>query len=144
MATAGPLGCVQATAGTDGYVTAAKYNQWDAKMSNPMTAFGDLIYGGAGRCTGTLISPHVVLTAKHCVQAEDAERPYSPGVLTVGFGDRVGATRIVRAARVYTTPGVYTTSATTGLGGALVGVDIGIIVLATPQDRKSTRLNSSH
>ena len=92
-----------------------------------------LIYGGAGRCTGTLISPHVVLTAKHCVQGEDVERPYSPGVLTVGFGNRVGATRIVRAARIYTTPGVYTTSATTGLGGALVGVDIGIIVLANPE-----------
>jgi V8-like Glu-specific endopeptidase len=91
------------------------------------------IYGGVGRCTGTLITPRVVLTAKHCVQSEDAARPYSPGVFTVGFGSRAGATRNVRVTRVYTTPGVYTTSSTTGLGGALVGVDIGLLVLATPQ-----------
>jgi V8-like Glu-specific endopeptidase len=91
------------------------------------------IYGGVGRCTGTLITPRVVLTAKHCVQAEDAARPYSPGVFTIGFGSRAGATRNVRVTRVYTTPGVYTTSSTTGLGGAIVGVDIGVLVLATPQ-----------
>ena len=31
-----------------------------------------LPFGGVGLCTGTLIAPNVVLTAKHCVQAADA------------------------------------------------------------------------
>lgn len=42
------VGITQATAGTDGYVTLAKYNAWDDKMDNPMTVMGDMIYGGAG------------------------------------------------------------------------------------------------
>jgi hypothetical protein len=41
------IGITQATAGTDGYVTQAKYNAWDAKITNPMSALGDTIYGGA-------------------------------------------------------------------------------------------------
>lgn len=35
----------QATAGTDGYLTSSDYSTFAAKMSNPMTQFGDLIIG---------------------------------------------------------------------------------------------------
>jgi len=41
------IGITQATAGTDGYLTAADWTTFNAKMSNVMTALGDIIYGGA-------------------------------------------------------------------------------------------------
>jgi hypothetical protein len=42
------LGITQATGGTNGFLTAVDFLIFLAKMSNPMTALGDLIYGGAG------------------------------------------------------------------------------------------------
>lgn len=88
-----------------------------------------MTYGGVFSCTGTLITPHVVLTAKHCVQGSGMARPYPASAFTVGVGSRRGATRNYRVRAVYATPGVYTTSSTTGLGGAIVGVDIGLLAL---------------
>jgi hypothetical protein len=41
------LGIIQATALTDGYLTAAQWVIFNLKMSNPMDSLGDIIYGGA-------------------------------------------------------------------------------------------------
>lgn len=41
------LGITQATAGTDGYLSATDWVEFHAHMTNPMTALGDIIYGGA-------------------------------------------------------------------------------------------------
>lgn len=41
------IGITQATSGTDGYLIAADWVAFNARMVNPMTALGDIIYGGA-------------------------------------------------------------------------------------------------
>jgi len=41
------LGITQATATTDGYLSAADWTTFFGRMSNPMNALGDIIYGGA-------------------------------------------------------------------------------------------------
>ncbi len=89
-------------------------------------------FSGIGLCTGTLITDRVVLTAKHCVQAPDADRPYPASTMEIGFGWQAASTTDVRAMAVATTPGVYTSSSATGIGGALVGIDVGVITLREP------------
>jgi V8-like Glu-specific endopeptidase len=88
-----------------------------------------LVSAFGGLCTGTLITPNVVLTAKHCVQASGASGPYPTSVFTVGVGNAQGDTENYRVRYVEAPPGVYTASRTTGLGGALVGIDVGVLVL---------------
>lgn len=91
------------------------------------------VYNAAegGLCTGTLIAPRVVLTAKHCVQSPGASGPASPVSFTVGFGDTVDfRARRSTVSAVWTTPGVYTSGAG-GLRGALVGIDVGVLTLTT-------------
>lgn len=44
----------QATATTDGYIVMADWSTFNAKMTNPMTAAGDIIYGGG---VGTVPTP---------------------------------------------------------------------------------------
>ncbi|MDW8362112.1 MAG: S1 family peptidase, partial [Myxococcales bacterium] len=90
------------------------------------------VLGGVTGCTGTLIHPRVVLTAKHCVQGPGAERPYPASTLTVGLGWRTDDLREVRVAEAVATPGAYTQDPVTGIAGALVGVDIGLLVLRDP------------
>ena len=41
------LGITQATAGTDGYLTATDWTTFNGRMTNPMSQLGDIIYGGA-------------------------------------------------------------------------------------------------
>ena len=84
-----------------------------------------------GMCTASLIAPRVVLTAKHCVQHSGATEPTPARSLIVGTGDVAGRGATYRVLSVYTTPGVWTEGGRTGLSGALVGVDVAVLVLST-------------
>ena len=91
------------------------------------------IYNAAegGLCSGTLIAPRVVLTAKHCVQPPAASEPSPPSQFYVGLGDYAGRGTTLRVQSVRTTPGVWNENATRGLSGALIGRDIAVMVLVS-------------
>jgi V8-like Glu-specific endopeptidase len=82
-----------------------------------------------GSCTAVLVTPRVVLTAKHCIQPPGWETPSRPTSIVLGIGDSVGRGRTLRVQSVYTTPGVWFDDR--GLSGALVGQDVAAIVLTT-------------
>jgi V8-like Glu-specific endopeptidase len=85
--------------------------------------------GGFGLCSGTLIAPRVVLTAKHCVQEAGASAPFPASTFSIGVGPSAYRPQAsYRVQTVRTIPGVYT-SGRGGLGGALVGIDVATLTL---------------
>lgn len=91
-----------------------------------------LVFNRAGGlCTGTLIAPRVVLTAKHCVQNAGASEPNPASAFVIGIGDNIrGLSQNFGVSQIRTTPGVYS-SGSGGLGGALVGIDVALMTLST-------------
>lgn len=82
-------------------------------------------------CTGTLVAPNVVLTAKHCVQQPGANSPLPPDSLAVVVGPSLDDyTQVQFGAQITTTPGAYYTN--NGLQGALVGQDVAFIRTEAP------------
>jgi len=80
-----------------------------------------------GMCTGSIIAPRVVMTAKHCVQRDGAPSPDPASSFTIGIGDSMRAlTDTLSAVEITTTPGSYDSR----LRG-LVGQDIALITLST-------------
>lgn len=87
-------------------------------------------YDNGSMCTGTLIAPRVVLTAKHCIQAPFAEGPEHPSRIVVGVGDDIRRlTDTLRVQSITTTPGAYTLSRYEGIDGTLIGSDVAVLLL---------------
>jgi V8-like Glu-specific endopeptidase len=106
-------------AGTSAEIAGGTYEPgYDGVVSVLNSALG-------GLCTGTLIAPRVVLTAKHCVQESGPVAPADPSAFSVGIGpSALRPTASYRVITVRTTPGSYTES----LSG-LTGIDIAVLTL---------------
>lgn len=104
----------------------------DGTLEAGMPEVVAIVIRDAQLCTGTLIAPSVVLTAKHCVQQRDATLPDPPSDFRVGVGASIRSfDRVASVRAVYATEGAWgfdASGATTGL----LGRDVGLLVLERP------------
>ncbi len=89
------------------------------------------VVGGVLRCSGTFISPSVVLTAKHCVQLAGNDEKYPESIVSIGIGPDFSDTVDYRARRIDTTPGVYLSN---GLLTGLIGEDVATVTIFPDRD----------
>jgi len=111
---------------------ALRHTEWivDGTLESGLPAVV-IVYNRRGSmCSGTIIAPRIVLTAKHCVQEPGATEPDPPSYFTVGIGNSIRSiSQSLTSTQVRTTPGVWT-DGRGGLSGALVGIDVGLITLS--------------
>ncbi len=84
------------------------------------------------RCTGALIAPCVVLTAKHCVQLPGAPAPSAPEQFRIFVTDdlnAVSADDALLVQQVETTPGVYDLENGITPVGEVIGRDVAVLTL---------------
>jgi V8-like Glu-specific endopeptidase len=125
------LGCAAETGPVDSDATAGRM-EWivDGTLEESEPAVVLVYNRRGGMCTGSLIAPRVVLTAKHCVQSSGAEGPDPAEFFIVGVGNELRSlSEQYNVAEVRTTPGVYYSDSSRGLRGAIFGIDIALLTL---------------
>ena len=85
-----------------------------------------LLIGGSGSCTASLISPHVVLTARHCLVNEATDAMVSPRALRLFVGSDYN--HFVRSYTPMATRIIPGSTNSIGSGAA----DLGLIILGSP------------
>ncbi|HJL17453.1 MAG TPA: trypsin-like serine protease [Sandaracinaceae bacterium LLY-WYZ-13_1] len=86
-------------------------------------------------CTGALIAPDVVLTAKHCLQVSGAPAPYPPSDVEVMTANAIvpgmePTAYPVEGVRV--PPGIWHHDPDSGTSTGLIGEDVAVLRLSTP------------
>lgn len=100
------LGCAEDvntndTLGSSAPIVSGTPNPGDDSVVYIQMAFS----GGNARCTGSLISPRVVLTAKHCVCDSGTNQVLRGDQLEIGFGPSIPGTAYTAVQEARTTPG---------------------------------------